>query len=71
MSVPYETEILELLSEFHEPWVNEQEKAEFDELMLEHVGGIEKISDEIHVGVCNGYTVDFQMKMARKLFEQD
>ena len=66
-NIPYESKIMELLSEMHESWMDENDKEEFDEEILKRVGGIQKLSDEIRVGVCNGYTVNYQMEICRKV----
>lgn len=64
----YESAINEILSLFHSPWMDAQDKEEMNREVLKAMGKtMEELDDEIEKGVIRGYSVETQVELARKL----
>jgi len=62
------TAIASLLAEFHEPWMDEEDKVALNAALLEAVGRTpEALDAEMETGIRNGIPLEQQMALARLL----
>lgn len=62
----YEQTIKNILSEFHESWMDDADKEDCDAEVIRRIG--KELDAAIDEGVANGYTVEQQEKLVRGLF---
>jgi hypothetical protein len=66
--IKYEKEIDKILSWFHEDWMNEDDKKELNNILLEEIGlSYESLSNDIEKGVNNGFSVEKQLSYIIKI----
>mgnify|MGYP000733483501 CR=1 FL=1 len=65
----YEKEIKRIFSDFHENWMSEQERAEFDATMMSKYG--ETISKALQDGVNKGYPLEYQMAIVHRVLKKE
>jgi DNA-binding transcriptional regulator YhcF (GntR family) len=70
--IKYEAEIISVYRElFYENWMSD---SDFDELLneiLTQTGtSIQQLSDEIQVGIDNGYSLLYQLEMMKKIYKK-
>ncbi len=71
MPVKYEKEILSIFEEMYEDWYDEEDKKEFNRMMLEETGQtMQSMSDNIEIGVKNGYSPSEQIETAKVVFSR-
>ena len=68
----YQDEINQLLKDlFHEEWMSEEDFKECKSLDFQQSGiTMQKLSDEMQVGVDNGHTIQEQIELCRKGFNE-
>jgi len=68
----YQDEINQLLKDlFHEEWMSEEDFKEFKSMYFQQSGiTMQKLSDEMQVGVDNGHTIQEQIELCRKGFNE-
>lgn len=68
----YKEQLLQFLSElFREDWMDDSDWDEFL-VFIEHVGGVslDKMENDIEIGVKNGYSVEKQFDLLSKLLKK-
>jgi hypothetical protein len=69
--VKYEKEILKIFEEMYEDWYDEDDKKEFNRMMLEATNQtMQSMSDNIQIGVDNGYSVEEQIEIAKVVYSK-
>jgi hypothetical protein len=66
----YEKEVKQLFRDaFYESWMDDEDWVEFEAEVFKAIdSSYEKMSKDIEVGVSNGYSVEFQIKLVKDLF---
>lgn len=64
----YEQEIREILTEFYEDWMNEKDKQVFSDAVIKEYGL--KLSAQLDLGISNGFSIDYQLKLTKILLRQ-
>lgn len=67
LSFKYEKEFREIQAIYYQPWMGDDDRAEYDKLMLERAGGPEGFDRRIDEGIANGYLLDTQMMLAKQV----
>ena len=68
----YGDAVYSILSMLFEPWMEENDKSEIIALTLAAIGKTtQDLDKEIATGVANGYTVESQVDLCRKLFSSE
>lgn len=67
----YKKEIDEIFNLLRDDWMNDKDFENYKEVVIEETGmTYEKISEDISVGVKNGYPAELQIQMVQTILEQ-
>lgn len=70
--IKYEKEIKSLLRDlFYEKWMDEEDYLEIQEEVFKETGiTIQELSNQIEIGINNGYSLDFQLNLMRTKYKK-
>lgn len=61
--------ILSIFEAMFEPWMDDGDKAELMAMSLQATGKtLEDMDEDLETGLQNGYSIEFQVELCRKLF---
>lgn len=67
----YEPEIMKLLEDsFRDEWMNDEDWAEFLRIFLAKMS-LQELEETIEIGVRNGYSLEFQLRLIHDLIKSD
>lgn len=67
----HEAAINRIFESFYEPWMSEEDKAYIREEMIRRTGiSLEQFDKDLETGVKNGYPIEFQLELVRRIFEK-
>jgi len=68
----HELAINKMFELLYEPWMNEEDKAYIKTEVLKQLKvTMEQLDEELEIGVKNGYPIEFQLELIRRILKKE